>query len=223
MMPGIKAVGFDLDGTFLKTHVDYSKLDRVDRDICERHGIPFDELVFPGIKRPRFPIREWLEAHGRGDEFPGINKEMDDLCTLIEKEFVHEAEPFPGSAECIDRIRSKGLKVGILTRGSREYADAALGNCGLAESFDAIVGRDYSDYDNAKPSPIAMREFAKELGVDPGEILYLGDNIADYISARDAGASFIGVLSGSADEKDWKGQDPEMVVLHYAGDVADLL
>lgn len=148
----IKAVGFDLDGTFLETHVDYDRLREADRTVAEAHGIPFDEIDFgDSVKRQRTPIRLWLEAHGRGDEFPGINREMDDLCTEIETEFVDEARPFPGSLECIDELKSMGLKVGLLTRGSREYARQALGRFGVFEKFDAVVGRDHSFYDNAKP------------------------------------------------------------------------
>ncbi len=224
MIPGIKAVGFDLDGTFLKTHVDYAKLNDVDKVIIEKHGIPFSLVGFEAnVKRPRYPLRDWLEANGRGSEYPSINKEIDDACTVVEKEFVDEATPFPGSAECIDIIKSLGLKVGILTRGSFDYARTALSNCGLFDGMDAVVGRDHSHYDNAKPSPLAMIEFAEELGVEPEEILYLGDNLTDYYSARDAGARFIGVLSGSCTREDWLAQDPDMTILDYAGDVVGIL
>ncbi len=224
MDTAFKAVGFDLDGTFLKTHVDYAKLNDVDKAIMEKHGIPFSLIGFDTqTKRPRYPLGNWLEANGRGDEYPLINKEIDDACTEVETEYVHEAQPFPGSEECIDIIRSKGLKVGILTRGSHEYALRALGNCGMADRFDTIVGRDYSHYDNAKPSPIAMRDFARELDVRPEEILYLGDNLTDYYSARDAGATFVGVLSGSCTREDWLREDPDMVIVQYAGDVVDLI
>ena len=41
MFENIKAVGFDLDGTFLNTHVDYGRIDRADREACHRHDIPF--------------------------------------------------------------------------------------------------------------------------------------------------------------------------------------
>lgn len=224
MDTAFKAVGFDLDGTFLKTHVDYAKLNDVDKVIMEKHGVPFSLIGFDTqTKRPRYPLGNWLEANGRGDEYPLINKEIDDACTEVETEYVHEAQPFPGSEECIDIIRSKGLKVGILTRGSHEYALRALGNCGMADRFDTIVGRDYSHYDNAKPSPIAMRDFARELDVRPEEILYLGDNLTDYYSARDAGATFVGVLSGSCTREDWLREDPDMVIVQYAGDVVDLI
>jgi phosphoglycolate phosphatase-like HAD superfamily hydrolase len=57
---------------------------------------------------------------------------------------------------------------------------------------------------SAKPSPMAMRHLAEEMGVEPEEILYLGDNLGDWHTARDSGASFIGVLSGGCTLKDWE-------------------
>jgi len=157
------------------------------------------------------------------DEYPAISREIDEELTRIELEYVHEAKPFPGSIECVKELKSRGLKVGLLTRGSRLYGDTALKGAGVRELFDAVVGRDYADYDDAKPSPKAMMYFAQELGVEPSEILYLGDNRTDYHSARDAGTPFVGVLSGSMTREGWLGEDPEMITVQYAGDVIGLL
>lgn len=221
-MEGIRAVGFDLDGTFMKTRVDYAKLNDADRKVCIAHGIPFDDIDFgDSPKRPRRPIREWLEANGRGDEFPGISDEIDRAFTDCEVEFVSEAVPFPGSAEVLPILKSRGYKVGLLTRGSLEYATRALGP--LFKEFDVVMGRDHSDYDNAKPSPKAMEEFAEELGVEPSEILYVGDNITDWYSAHGAGAKFVGVRTGSGSDKLWHDADPSIPVLDYAGEVVDLV
>ncbi|MDO5862153.1 MAG: HAD family hydrolase [Thermoplasmata archaeon] len=222
-MDGIfKAVGFDMDGTFLRTRVDYAKLNNVDREVSLRHGIPFDELEFGDEpKRPRAPIGAWLEANGRGSEWPAIYREIDDLATECECEFVDEALPFPGAVECLAALKAKGLKVGILTRGSLEYARRALGP--LFGEFDFVMGRDYSNYDEAKPSPIAMRQFAAEMGVGLSELLYVGDNTTDWQSAAGAGAAFVGVLTGTATRDDWMAADPSMTVVDSVADVAGLL
>ncbi len=221
-MSGFKAVGFDLDGTFMRTHVDYARLNEVDRTVCEAHGIPFDEIDFGGaVKRPRYPIRDWMSANGRISEWDEIYREMDDLCTEIECEFVEEAEPFRGSVESIAILRSKGLRVGLLTRGSREYAQRALGP--VFDEFDVVMGRDHTTYDEAKPSPIAMEQFADGLGVEPSEILYIGDNRTDWESAVGAGATFVGVLTGSGSVDMWRDVDPSIRVIDVAGDVVELL
>lgn len=216
------AVGFDMDGTFLRTHVDYERLGDADRTVLERHGIPFGEIDFgPSAKRLRAPIGRWLEGHGRGDEWPAIYREIDALATECECQFVDEAEPFPGAVETLEAIREMGLSVGILTRGSLEYARRALGP--LFDRFDVVMGRDHTDYDDAKPSPVAMVDFARELGTVPGRVLYVGDNATDWWSARDAGADFVGVLTGTCTRGDWLAEDPGMTVVDSVADVPGVL
>ena len=86
-MDGIRAVGFDLDGTFMRTRVDYAKLNEADRKVCLEHGIPFDDIDFgDSPKRPRAPIREWLEANGRGDEYGSVSDDIDRAFTECEVE-----------------------------------------------------------------------------------------------------------------------------------------
>jgi len=223
MLEGIKAIGFDLDGTFLNTHVDYSRIDRADRNACISHDVPFDDLEFNTVKRLRAPIRDWLIAHGREEEFQQITNEIDRELTSTELQYIHEARPFPGSIECVKILKSEGYKIGLLTRGSHEYAVRALTMAGVLDCFDAVVGRDDMNYDDAKPSPKAMYHFADKLGVKADEILYLGDNRTDYYSARDSGARFIGVLSGGMSKEAWLAEDPDMTILEYAGDVIGLL
>jgi len=223
LFEGIKAVGFDLDGTFLNTHVDYGRINRADMMVCKDHGIPFDDLVFTTEKRLRQPIRDWLIANGRSDEIPAVEKEIDEELTSTELEYLDDARPFPGSLECVDVLRSKGFKVGLLTRGSYEYGDRALRMFGVRDGFDAVVGRDYADYDHAKPSPKAMLYFANELGVKASEILYIGDNRTDYHSARDAGSVFVGTCSGSMSREGWLEENPDMLTVEYAGDIVRFL
>ena len=108
MFEGIKAVGFDLDGTFLDTHVDYAAIDRADKDACRRHDIPFDNLVFTTKKRLRQPIRDWLIAHGRQDDILAVEKEIDEELTRLELENVDEARPFPRMRQRTEIERLQG-------------------------------------------------------------------------------------------------------------------
>ncbi|MGN1044535.1 MAG: HAD family hydrolase [Candidatus Methanomethylophilaceae archaeon] len=225
MSAQIKAVGFDLDGTLFETHVDYDSLNDCDRVVLERHGIPFREVFGddPDRKRLRAPIREWLADNGRSDEFDAIYREIDELSLYYEEQFVSDAKEYPRSIECIRYLRSKGLKVGLLTRGGYRYAETVLKRFGIFDDMDAIVGRDHSFHDNCKPSHVAMEEFADELGVGPDEILYVGDNMTDYLSAHGAGSTFIGVLSGAGSAEMWRSVSPSIETVEHAGDIMDII
>ena len=201
--PHIKAVGFDMDGTFMNTRVDYPRLSRVIPDVMEEEGIPMTARSGTDTRNMGIPFR-WVYDAGRWDEIDIILKKIGDRRTEIEKEYYKDSSPFPLAVETMLALKHKGYKVGILTRGGREYAEAVLNLWNVYDSFDAVVCRDDFAFEDEKPSPMAMKHLADGLGVKPEEIVYLGDNLSDWHTARDSGAEFIGVLSGSCSYDDWK-------------------
>lgn len=200
----IRAVGFDMDGTFMNTRVDYSRLRNVLSDIMKEEGISVDDPAWNHDHLMiNVPIHEWIYKAGRWGEVDQIIQKINDRTTAIEKIYYKDSTPFPLAVETMDALKNKGYKVGILTRGGRDYAESVLNLWNLYDRFDSVVCRDDYAFEDAKPSPRSMEHFAKELGVSTKEILYLGDNVSDWHAARDSGASFTGVLTGGCTSKDW--------------------
>ena len=200
-----KAVCFDMDGTLLDTKVDYEKMSNVIFDEMVRIGVP-EEVIdrSEGFKFNLDSGVNYLFSQGRADEVYAIGIRVAKIARDIEMEKVDEARPFPKAVRLLELIRSKGLKTGLLTRGCREYAEAAMKICGVTELLDGVVARDDYPESEAKPSPKAMEHMAEMLSVRPEEILFFGDHVFDYHCARDAGSGFVGVLTGTYTRKDWE-------------------
>ena len=200
-----KAVCFDMDGTLLDTKVDYEKMSNVIFDEMVRIGVP-EEVInrSEGFKFNLDSGVNYLFSQGRADEVYAIGVRVAKIARDIEMEKVDEAKPFPKAVRLLELIRSKGLKTGLLTRGCREYAEAAMKICGVTELLDGVVARDDYPESEAKPSPKAMEHMAEMLSVRPEEILFFGDHVFDYHCARDAGSGFVGVLTGTYTRKDWE-------------------
>jgi len=221
MISGYKAVCFDMDGTLLNTKVDMRKMADLVFDEMVRVGVPEDEIDRSGgFKFNLDSGMDYLVKTGRADEIHEINKRISKAARDVEMENVGMARPFPGSVRLLNDLKKKGYKVGVLTRGCREYAETALGMTGVLDILDGLVCRDDLPERDAKPSPVSMINLAKVLCVKAADILYLGDHKFDYLCARDAGAGFIGVLSGGYGKNDWKALDPNIVMMNT---VADLL
>ena len=119
--PRIKAVGFDMDGTVMDTVVDYAKLGRVAPEEFRSLNVP-EEIIQRDIEINTVENGiAWLEEHNP-KSLEGLQNRLNDRATVIECEHSDRAKPFPGTVEIIEEIRSKGYRVGILTRGGREYA-----------------------------------------------------------------------------------------------------
>lgn len=200
-----RAVGLDMDGTLLDTQVDYGKMSDLLFDEMVRMGVP--ESVLDRSGGSKFNIESgthYLIKEGRENDFWEMQVRINKTATDIEMENVHMARPFPGAKEVLEELRQNGIPVGVLTRGSRFYATAALKNAGVWDLIDALVCRDDHPEKEAKPSPVAMQHLARSLGTECSQILYLGDHRFDHDCAMSSGAGFMAVLTGTYDEDDWK-------------------
>ena len=221
--PRYKAVCFDMDGTLLDTKVDYQKMSDLIFDEMVTIGVPED--VIDRREGYKFNIESgvnYMASVGRLDEVYAIGDKIAKVARDTEMERVDEAKPFPKADLLLKKIYEMGLKTGLLTRGCREYAEAAVKICHVDDLLDGIVARDDYPECEAKPSPIAMEHMAEKLGVKPSEILYFGDHTFDYQCARDAGSGFVAVLTGTFTEDDWK-EIPDIMVFGSVGDFYDEL
>jgi hydrogenase expression/formation protein HypE len=144
----------------------------------------------------------------------------------LELEAAGRAQPNPAADEVVRRLRAQGLPLGILTRNGRGAVERALQNFpGLAPTdFDVIVSRD--DPGAPKPAPDGVVLAAARLGVDPSELLVVGDYVFDILAGSAAGAVTALLLGGDIGEagygarrrpKDPLPRSPAIGALHADG------
>ena len=210
-----------MDGTLLDTVIDYGKLGTSVSDTLLDLGIPITrinnhssdvEMIRKGS--------EYLHSIGKEMSFDKISELVNKRCGDIEMEHVLESAPFPGTDELLRKIRTEGYLIGLLTRGQRIYAETAMSHCKVLDYMDAVEAFDDHPMGEQKPNPIAMEYLAKDLGIEPADILYIGDSVWDYFCARDAGSSFIGIAAGEYGQKKWENYRDEIELIDS---VADLL
>ena len=94
-----------------------------------------------------------------------------------------------------ERLRARGLKLGVATMDSTAAATATLARFAMADLVDFLCGCDSGH--GIKPAPGMVLGFCAAAGVRPGEVAVVGDHPADLAMARAAGAGLaIAVLTG---------------------------
>lgn len=219
----VRGVVFDLDGTLVNTAVDFALMKRRVFHSLVAHGIP-RSMLDPGRTTADNLGRaaDYLAAQGRGGEIKEVHRASGEAMNGTELERVAETTAVDGAGECLSHLRDAGLLIGLLTRGSRAYALAALHHAGLTTGFDAMVCRDDFPEDEAKPNGKAMVRIAGMMGLRPEECVLVGDHAMDLACARSVSASFVGVLSGSFESGDWS-RDGCEVVIDSVGVLPELL
>jgi HAD superfamily hydrolase (TIGR01509 family) len=98
--------------------------------------------------------------------------------------------PRPGLAEAVGMFRAAGLRIGVVTSGTREYADRALAGL-TGVTFDATITR--ADVRHPKPHPEPYERGERSLGVEAAACAALEDAPAGVASALAAGLVAVAV------------------------------
>ena len=219
-----KAIGFDMDGTLLDTVIDYEKLGNAEIFVLTGLGVPLSEIEH--IPDDTEVIRRgvgYLNSHGNNISFDDVCRLVNQRASDVEMESVETAECFPGVTDLLNRLRSEGYRIGLLTRGQRLYAETAMGKCGILGMMDAVEAFDDHPTGEQKPNPVAMEHLAKALGVECKDILYIGDSVWDYYCARDSGAGFVGISRGENGHRKWERVKEDIDLIENISDVLSFL
>jgi len=169
---GLKLVIFDLDGTLLVTPLDF---DAIRAEVGLPDGVPILEAMGTLTDAERARANRVLDRH--------------------EAEAADRSHLMPGAEKLLAWLRSRGIKVAVLTRNSRASVEHAVRQHGLA--FDATVARE----DNKpKPSPAGVHDLMEACGADAAGTLVVGDFRFDIEAGTGAGVRTIALV---AEPTDW--------------------
>lgn len=209
----VRGVVFDLDGTLVNTTVDFGLMKRRVVASLIDQGIP--SSVLDGGRTTADNLDRaiaYLTAQGMAARIDEVCRAISEAMNQTELERVSETTAVAGARGCLAELGTAGLRIGLLTRGSRRYALSALDHAGLGFRFDATVCRDDFPEDEAKPNGKAMIRIAGMLGLRPADCVLVGDHAMDLSCARSASAGFIGVLSGTFGSEDWSRHGCDVVI-----------
>lgn len=226
-MPMIKAVIFDLDNTLCNsTRV----IEDILKSIFTKHLKHFpsksvDELISLNIKTfenlisdPHVPlsaaiIRVWIEVFEQLQIKPPL-KIILLLIEYVRYEATKKVRLINGTLELMDYLKSKDIKIGILTNGS--FIDQAnkLVKLRLDGFIDYLVTSDMCACD--KPDPKIFKYLLNKLNVLPNQALMIGNDIvADIKGANDLGIRTIYLKNSSSENIGTKLVKPDYIKTNH--------
>jgi HAD superfamily hydrolase (TIGR01509 family) len=172
----LRAVVFDLDGTLLDS------LPLVLAAIA--HALePFG---------PRPATEIFAKLGGPPERF--LATLLDDLNNVpaalgrmerYHRDNVHLVQPYEGVGALLTDLGRRGIQVAIWTGRDRANTDWLLHEHHLAGFFTTILCGD--DLPTHKPDPQGLREIVRRLGVQPAEVLFVGDADVDVLGGVGCG------------------------------------
>jgi phosphoglycolate phosphatase len=247
--PMPQAVIFDLDGTLVDTARDFV---RIVVEMCAEAKIepPSDTQIrhqvssgaaamvrlFAGeISRPVAQSGTERSGHVVSDSNLNQSASDADLETRVQalrEEFVHryaeqicvDSMVYPGADELIKALKTRGVKLGIVTNKPKLLTQKLSAALKLDQHFASILSPE--DVSQSKPDPEALFLAAKQLGALPERCWYIGDHERDIEAGRRAGMTTVIARYGYIDadaEQDLRAQWQADHQVHSLSELSQLL
>lgn len=148
--------------------------------------------------RPGVPILEQLDAMPPHQAAP-LHREVE----RWEQELAAQARVEPDAIALLEHLRSRGARLGILTRNTARSATITLEATGLDRFFapPEVLGRHDCPH---KPSPAGVLEHLRRWGAQAHDAVMVGDYVLDLQAGRAAGVGT--VLVDRAGHGQWRDQ-----------------
>jgi len=187
----LRAVLFDMDGTLLDSAPDFIAVSQAMR---QAHGLPLmdPQLIADVVSGgARAMVGAAFDCPADSAEFETLRLEF------LERYQQHCAvltRPYDGIPQLLDDIEKGKLRWGVVTNKPLRFAEPIMQQLGLAERSALLICPDHVQ--KTKPDPEPMLLACTMLGLQPEEILFVGDDLRDIESGRAAGTRTAAVSWG---------------------------
>jgi HAD superfamily hydrolase (TIGR01509 family) len=178
------------------------------------HGIKYDRAEFERTYSP-----DWYRTYEQVGLPPESWSDADARWNVC-----YETEPsllVPGARAALERLRSAGLVLGVVSSGDAARVRGEMETLGVAALFaTAVCGGETA---RRKPHPEPLLVALEQLGLSPAESAYVGDSPEDVTMARAAGAYAVGIPGGFPNRQALAASAPDLLVPSLAAAVDALI
>lgn len=187
----IKAVLFDLDGTFADTAPD---LAAALNQVLQEEGKPplAYETIRPVVSHGGAAlIRLGFNISQQDTDFERLKKR---LLSIYQENISTHTRVFDGVNELLLKLEHKQIAWGIVTNKPGWLTNPLMQALGFMDRAATIVSGDTTD--NSKPHPEPLFYACREINCLPEECIYVGDAERDIIAGNAAGMRTLTALFG---------------------------
>jgi phosphoglycolate phosphatase len=187
----LQGLVIDMDGTITKFNLDYVAARRRTLEELERLGLRTPEM---NEQSSLFVLLNQLKETLEPAKFLALRSTFYHYFEEMELKAAEDVVLYPGAADTLRNLKSKPLKLGLVTNNSRTGTDLTLKRLKLHNTFDAVITRD--DCEEMKPNGAPVVKILKEMMILPEAAIVVGDGALDILAAKEAGVRSVAVTTG---------------------------
>jgi phosphoglycolate phosphatase len=182
----IRAVVIDLDGTLLDTAPDLAyAAERMMADLGRPCPSQDTIATYIGNGVSRLVKRVLTGEMDAEPDAALFEKALAAYNTHYGEHVSLHSRPFPGVADGLEAFKTMGVRIACITNKAAQFTHPLLKDTGLFDYFELILSGD--TLPRRKPDPLPLLHACEFFGVQPAELLLIGDSLNDTQAARAAG------------------------------------
>lgn len=202
----IRAVAFDLDGTLVDSLPDLAAAADAVRASLGKVRLPeemYRSFLGDGMMQL---VRRVVETDGDTADDGTLQRAAEIFMRHYAAHLTGHTRAYPQVGETLSALKARQLPLAVITNKLEKFAVEILRALDLADSFSFIAGAD--TLPEKKPSPLPLLHTCAIFGIEPQELLMVGDSRNDILAARAAGAPVVLAAFGYGGAEDLQ-KNPE--------------
>jgi HAD superfamily hydrolase (TIGR01509 family) len=186
----LRGVIFDIDGTLVDSNEAHAR-SWVDTLLEAGYDVPFD-VIWPMIGMggdKLLPSATGIESDSR------LGKDLSKRrWEIFQRDYLPRLRPMPGARELVARMREDDLAIIVASSAGGSELGALMEAANVADLMEETTSS--SDAEESKPDPDIVRAAVRKSGLEPDELIMLGDTPYDVQAAIGANVKLVGLLCG---------------------------
>lgn len=188
----MKAVIFDMDGVIVDSEHLWQK---AEKEVFSSLGVNVNENLCEITKTMTTAevTKFWY------DKTPWQGKNLKEAEEMVISRVIgligeNECE-IKGVKHFIERLKSKGFKLGIATNSPHIIVPTVLHRVGVTGFFDAVSSAEFEE--NGKPDPAIYLRTSQKLNIIPENCIAIEDSYSGMLAAKRAGMKVVAFTNGN--------------------------
>jgi len=223
----LRGVIFDIDGTLVDSNEAHAR-SWVDTLHEAGYDVPFD-ILWPMIGMggdKLLPSAIGIESDS------AFGKQLSKRrWEIFERDYLPRLKPTRGARELVERMKRDDLVMIVASSASGNELGSLMEAANVADLMQEKTSS--SDAEDSKPDPDIVQAAVRKTGLEPDELIMLGDTPYDVQAAIGANVKLVGLLCGGwtmtpkifcagtttrrLPSKHWRGKGPAADAANYAG------
>ncbi|MBS0578997.1 MAG: HAD-IIIA family hydrolase [Proteobacteria bacterium] len=191
----IRAVGFDLDGTLIDTLPDLGTA--LNGMLARLHHAQLsEEMIRTLVGDGAESLVERALAAGRRPHAPepSVREALTLFKGMYARRLFSRSRIYPEVIPTLRTLADAGLSLCCITNKDETLAQPLMREAALEGYFEFTIGT--RTREDRKPGPAMLLRACGRLGIEPPQMLYVGDSTVDLQAARAAGCRAVAVSYG---------------------------